>query len=182
MENTLRDSLIVDWSTKGLSVVKIVEKLATKDIRCATKTVAKVLKNKGFVYDKKNHSWHKPERTEERIVYNRSTVEPIEKMEIEQNNYISNRDTGLVEFSGLSPIEFNTLKTMIAERLEGKKQVGSKLIEEVAKLKVRERKNKSYYISIELSDQVAQLAEKNNIKISNAVEVALIDFIKQYNS
>lgn len=103
-------------------------------------------------------------------------------MEIEQNNYVSNSNAQLVEMLGFTPKEFGVLKTIIAERMDGESNSGKKnLVEEGAKLRVRERKNRSYYISKEIADRVAELAEENNLKISNVIEVALLDFLHNYS-
>lgn len=182
MENNLRDSLIGDWGSEGFSVARIVKMLAERNIPTAKKTVAKVLKNKGFEYDKTSHSWHKPIIEENIRVSNTNEGSAVEKLEIEQNNYISNTNAQLVEMLGFTPTEFNVLKTMIAERMGGESNSGKKnLVEEVAKLRVRERKNRSYYISKEIADRVAELAEENNLKISNVIEVALLDFLHNYS-
>lgn len=181
MENNLRDSLIEEWALDGFSVKKIVEKLADKEISCATKTVSKVLKNKGFEYDSKTFTWGKPKQLKNIIVSNRNTYQAIEKMEIEQNNSLSNRNTELIEMLGFTLQEFDVLKGMIHERMAGTSENKGNLVEEIAKLRVRERKNRSYYISKEIGDQVAELAASRNLKISNIVEVALIDFLQKYN-
>ena len=181
MENNLRDSLIDDWGSEGFSVAKIVEMLAERNIPTAKKTVAKVLKNKGFEYDKTSHSWHKPIIEENIIVSNTNKGSAVENLEIEQNNYISNSNAQLVEMLGFTPLEFNTLKDMIAEKMNvGSDKIEGNLAEEVAKLRVRERKNRSFYISKEIADKVAEVAERNNMKISNVVEVALLDFLQKY--
>ena len=182
MENNLRDSLINDWGSEGFSVAKIVEMLAERNIPTAKKTVAKVLKNKGFEYDKKTHSWHEPIIEEKIIVSNTNEGLAVEELEIEQNNYISNTNAQLIEMLGFSPKEFTVLKTMISERIDGKEEnKKGNLIEEVAKLRVRERKNRSYYISKEIADHVAVIAENHNLKISNVIEVALLEFLHKYD-
>lgn len=181
MENKLRDSLINDWGLEGYSVAKIVELLADRNIPTAKKTISKVLKNKGFEYDKATHSWDKPEKIESIIVSNTNEDSAKEKLEIKQENYISNRNTELVEMLGFTPKEFNVLKTIIAERMEGNDGTNKgNLIEEVAKLCVRERKNRSYYISKEIADQLAEIAADSNLKISNVVEVAFLQFLNKY--
>lgn len=177
----MRDSLIVGWASDGDSVKKIVEKLAKKEIPCANKTVAKVLKSKGFEYNSKTFTWGRSEQLKNIIVSNRNTDQAIEKMEIEQNNSPSNRNTELIEILGFTLQEFDILKGMIHERMAGTSENKGNLVEEIAKLRVRERKNRSYYISKEIGDQVAELAASRNLKISNIVEVALIDFLQKYN-
>ena len=181
MENNLRNGLINDWAIEGFSVAKIVEMLAERNIPTAKKTVAKILKNKGFEYDKTSHSWYKPIIEENIIVSNTNEGSAVENLEIEQNNYISNSNAQLVEMLGFTPLEFNTLKDMIAEKMNvGTDKIEGNLAEEVAKLRVRERKNRSFYISKEIADKVAEVAERNNMKISNVVEVALLDFLQKY--
>lgn len=182
MENNLRDSLIEEWALDGLNVKKIVGKLAEKEIPCATKTVSKVLKNKGFEYNSKTFIWDKPQQLDNIIVSNTNRDHPNRKLEIEQNNYVSNRNAELIEMLGFTLNEFDILKEIITERIEGKNNSSNaNLVEEIAKLRVRERKNRSYYISKEIGDQVAELAASRNLKISNIVEVALIDFLQRYN-
>ena len=82
MENHLRDSLISDWGSEGFSVARIVEMLAERNIPTAKKTVAKVLKNKGFEYDKTSHSWHKPIIEENIIVSNTNKGSAVENLSL----------------------------------------------------------------------------------------------------
>lgn len=186
MVNIIRDSLIEDWALAGLSIKEIVEKLHNKEIPTATKTVSKVLKNKGFIYNNSNHSWDRSKTNKDIIVSNSDKVDTSEKLEIKNTIMKTNRNVNsiqLIEMLGFTPNEMDTLKVMITERIEGITTVEKEsILGKVAKLKVRERKNKTYYISTDIVEGISNIAEKNGVKISNIVELALIDFIKQYNS
>ena len=48
---SVRDSLIIDWVRGGATVNEVVQQLQGRGIPTAKKTVAKVLKERGFVYD-----------------------------------------------------------------------------------------------------------------------------------
>lgn len=179
MENNLRDSLIEDWANDGLSVKQIVAKLADKNIPTANKTVAKVLKNKGYTYNSSTFLWGRTELYSDLNVSNVITDSPSAKMEINNAVIIDHSQQKLIELLGFSLKEFDVLRGIINEKIEG--QTKGSLIDEVIKLKITDRATKSYYISDHLTKTTKDIADKNNIKISNAIEVALIDFINKYS-
>lgn len=84
---------------------------------------------------------------------------------------------------GLSENEFHVLKKMIQERIQQEdphEQLS--IFNEIAKLNTRSRKNKTYYISEELVVGVDRVADELNIKKSQLVEVALLEFFKRHGS
>ena len=84
---------------------------------------------------------------------------------------------------GLSENEFHVLKKMIQERIQQEdphEQLS--IFNEIAKLNTRSRKNKTYYISEELVVEVDRVADELNIKKSQLVEVALLEFFKRHGS
>lgn len=179
----MRNSLIIDWASAGLSATEIVNKLKERDIPTSTKTVSKVLKNKGFIYYKNTHNWVRSENNSSLIVSNSIEDYPTQKMEenltITSNTSIENKNQ-LIEMQSFSSYEFDILKTIISERINSdqrKEMIEDPLAIKIAKMKDRERKNKTYYLSTNIVDSISLIAEKNGVKISNVVEIALLEFI-----
>lgn len=54
------------------------------------------------------------------------------------------------------------------------------IFEEIKKLSGRNRANKTYFISKELTENIKEFADRNNIKVSQIIEIAIIDFLKKY--
>jgi len=54
------------------------------------------------------------------------------------------------------------------------------IFEEIKKLSGRDRANKTYFMSKELAENMKDFADKNNIKASQIIEIAIIDFLKKY--
>lgn len=54
------------------------------------------------------------------------------------------------------------------------------IFEEIKKLTGRDRANKTYFMSKELSNNMKEFADNNNIKVSQIIEIAIIDFLKKY--
>lgn len=54
------------------------------------------------------------------------------------------------------------------------------IFEEIKKLSGRDRANKTYFMSKELSNNMKEFADANNIKVSQIIEIAIIDFLKKY--
>lgn len=95
----------------------------------------------------------------------------------------SNRNIEVLNAIGLSENEFHVLKKMIQERIQQEDPHDQLLIfNEIAKLNTRSRKNKTYYISEELVAEVDRVADEFNIKKSQLVEVALLEFFKRHGS
>ena len=84
---------------------------------------------------------------------------------------------------GLSEIEFGLLKKIIQERIQQEDPHDPyPIFNEIAKLNTRSRKNKTYYLSEALVAEVDRVAEALNIKKSQLVEVALLEFFKRHGS
>jgi len=86
---------------------------------------------------------------------------------------------------GMTMARWNLLMEMIDER-ERMNQTAlvdiNEIYNEVARLKSRKRKNKTFYISEDLTQEVVEFAEELNVKISQLVEVALIEMLKKYKT
>jgi hypothetical protein len=54
------------------------------------------------------------------------------------------------------------------------------IFEEIKKLSGRDRANKTYFMSKELAENMKEFADNNNIKVSQIIEIAIIDFLKKY--
>lgn len=95
----------------------------------------------------------------------------------------SHRNTEVLNAIGLSENEFHVLKKMIQERIQQEDPHDQlPIFNEIAKLNTRSRKNKTYYISEELVAEVDRVADELNIKKSQLVEVALLEFFKRHGS
>lgn len=95
----------------------------------------------------------------------------------------SQRNLEALDAIGLSEMEFHVLKKMIQERIQQEDPHGPlSIFNEIAKLNTRSRKNKTYYISEELVVEVDRVADELNIKKSQLVEVALLEFFKRHGS
>lgn len=95
----------------------------------------------------------------------------------------SHRNIEVLNAIGLSENEFHVLKKMIQERIQQEDPHDQlPIFNEIAKLNTRSRKNKTYYISEELVTEVDRVADELNIKKSQLVEVALLEFFKRHGS
>jgi len=84
---------------------------------------------------------------------------------------------------GLTTTQWNVLTEIINERMNQTTLVDiNEIYNEVARLKSRKRKNKTFYISEDLTQEVVGFAEELNVKISQLVEVALIEMLKKYKT
>lgn len=54
------------------------------------------------------------------------------------------------------------------------------IYDEIAKLKVESRKNKTFYISEDITNELMEIAKKLDIKISKLVEVAFMELLDKY--
>lgn len=174
----MRDSLIVEWADAGISAKKIVERLRDRGIKVADKTVRKVLINKGYEYVKSNHTWHKPNENNIRIEVNNKTDEPSNDNEIVSMNREVNAIQNLN--SELSLDEFTVLKQMIFERMNSD-NTDDDIYSQIAKLKTRERKNRTYYIGVNIIEDLSRIAERNGLKASQLIEVALLELFNKYD-
>lgn len=95
----------------------------------------------------------------------------------------SQRNIEVLNAIGLSENEFHVLKKIIQERIQQEDPHDQlPIFNEIAKLNTRSRKNKTYYISEELVAEVDRVADELNIKKSQLVEVALLEFFKRHGS
>lgn len=95
----------------------------------------------------------------------------------------SQRNIEVLNAIGLSETEFHVLKKIIQERIQQEDPHDQlPIFNEIAKLNTRSRKNKTYYISEELVAEVDHVADELNIKKSQLVEVALLEFFKRHGS
>lgn len=176
-----REKLITNWISEGASIDEVVERLRGMNIPTAKKTVSKVLKEQGFTYDKKTHQWQQGATNVELIETNVEgdsvTYKPVK---IESAPLPTNAIT-LLDAIGVSPVQLNVLLEMANERIQGADP--SRSIGEVAgKLKARTRGNKTFYMDKELAEDAAVFAERHGVRLSQLVEVALIEVMQKYKS
>lgn len=81
---------------------------------------------------------------------------------------------------GLTNDELESIKNLIYSKNEFNSNSFESIYEAIKQLGGRERINKTYYISKEIIDRVAEFAEVKSVKVSQFVEVALLDAIKKY--
>lgn len=80
----------------------------------------------------------------------------------------------------LTQSEFESIKNLINSKNEFGSNPFESIREAVKELGGRDRKNKTYYISQEIIDRVAEFAEDKSVKVSQFVEIALLDAMKKY--
>ena len=80
----------------------------------------------------------------------------------------------------LTQIEFESIKSLINSKNEFSSNPFESIHEAVKELGGRDRKNKTYYISTEIIERVAEFAEEKSVKVSQFVEIALLDALKKY--
>lgn len=168
-------------------------------------TIREVFNSLGYFYNKSQHEWQRdanfsakdmtfnealaqlkavsPRQT---LKVNRKLIE-VNKELIKTNNELietnSQQNLEVLNAIGLSENEFHVLKKMIQERLQQEDpHIQLPIFNEIAKLNTRSRKNKTYYISEELVAEVDRVADELNIKKSQLVEVALLEFFKRHGS
>ena len=168
-------------------------------------TIREVFNSLGYFYNKSQHEWQRdanfpdkdmtfnealaqlkavsPKQTPK---VNRKLIE-VNKELIKTNNELietnSQQNLEVLNAIGLSENEFHVLKKMIQERLQQEDPHEQlPIFNEIAKLNTRSRKNKTYYISEELVAEVDRVADELNIKKSQLVEVALLEFFKRHGS
>lgn len=187
---SVRDNFIIEMALSGVATKDIATKLREKGIPTAKKTVGKVLNTNGYSYNKSTQTWIKNEANDELIETN--SIKGIEQKkdkhaQLIETNKILNEKVQLIETNidvwneiGLSQQEFSIMKQMIRERMEhAATTINYDIYDEIARLKVRKRKNKTFYISEDITNEVTKLAEKLNLKISQLVEIALLEMIKK---
>ena len=121
------------------------------------------------------------EVNKELIETNNEVAATVPNNELIETN--SQRNIEVLNAIGLSEIEFGVLKKIIQERIQQEDPHDQlPIFNEIAKLNTRSRKNKTYYISEELVAEVDRVADELNIKKSQLVEVALLEFFKRHGS
>lgn len=182
----VRDKQIIDLALEGKSASKILDFFKSESIPIADKTIRKVLKNNGYEYIQNKHIWVQIESNKELIETNSDEVEANIKVIKEEELIETNSNSNSISFwgeVGLTPQEFSVMKEIIHERMTEKNETdNSQIYNEIAKLKTRKRKNKTYYISEELIEEVGEIADQLNVKLSQLVEVSLIEFIHKYKT
>lgn len=168
-------------------------------------TIREVFNSLGYFYNKSQHEWQRdanfPDKDmtfNEALAHlkavspkqtpkvNRKLIE-VNKELIKTNNELietnSQQNLDVLNAIGLSENEFHVLKKMIQERIQQEDTHEQlPIFNEIAKLNTRSRKNKTYYISEELVAEVDRVADELNIKKSQLVEVALLEFFKRHGS
>lgn len=81
---------------------------------------------------------------------------------------------------GLTNNELDSLKKILHSNDELNSNPIESIYGEIRLLGGRERVNKTYYISKEIIDLVAEFTEGKSVKVSQFVEVALLDAMKKY--
>lgn len=79
---------------------------------------------------------------------------------------------------GLTSNELESIKGLIHSGLAT--TFNESIYEAVKQLGSRERKNKTYYISTEIIERVAIFTDTKNVRVSEFIEVALLEAIKKY--
>lgn len=181
----VRDKQIIDLALEGKSASRILNYFKEKSIPIADKTIRKVLKSNGYKYIQNKHIWMKVEHNKNLIETNSNEDETVFEVVKEEELIKTNSNSNSISFwdeVGLTPQEFSIMKEIIHERMmDQSKTDNSEIYNEIAKLKTRKRKNKTYYISEELIEEVEEIADRLNVKLSQLVEVSLIEFIRKYN-
>lgn len=95
---------------------------------------------------------------------------PIERPEDVQNYILSSL--------GLTTNELESIKELIKPR--STITSNESVYESIKQLGNRERKNKTYYISTEIIERVAAFTEDKNVRVSEFIEVALLEAIQKY--
>lgn len=179
----LRKSLVVEWADAGMSGKAITLKLREKGIKTGEKTVRKILIEQGFEYDKSNHTWHRSIVNNDRIEVNRNEGEGLSNdIQIMDSDYKMN-SVQRIETS-LSLNEFDVLKQLIHERMNKattQDESQHDIYLAIAKLKDRERSNRTFYMSTDITTKLIEVCEANSLKASHVVEIALLDLFKKYD-
>ncbi|MGE6517601.1 hypothetical protein [Lysinibacillus sphaericus] len=178
-----------------------------KDLNTRDITIREVFNSMGYFYNKSQHEWEREANFPDKdMTFNEALAQlkataskqtpKVNKKLIETNKEIavttpnnelietnSNRNIEVLNTIGLSETEFHVLKKMIQERIQQDDPHDQlPIFNEIAKLNTRSRKNKTYYISEELVAEVDHVADELNIKKSQLVEVALLEFFKRHGA
>jgi hypothetical protein len=113
------------------------------------------------------------------------------KIEKKQELIETNVRANVVDFSDKPQMQHAILEVLNLtpedlEAIRSIRQIGEpttdkvSIFEEIKKLSGRNRANKTYFMSKELSENIKEFADNNNIKVSQIIEIAIIDFLKKY--
>ena len=80
----------------------------------------------------------------------------------------------------LTRSELESIKNLTYSKNESNSNLIESIHEAIKQLGGRERINKTYYISKEVIDLVAEFAEDKSVRVSQFVEIALLDALKKY--
>jgi len=181
-----KDNKVTDLIASKIPLKELRKILSTRDT-----TIREVFNSLGYFYNKSQHEWQRDinypdkdmtfnEASEQLKAATSKQTPKVNKELIETN---SQRNIEVLNAIGLSETEFHVLKKMIQERIQQDDPHDQlSIFNEIAKLNTRSRKNKTYYISEELVAEVDRVADELNIKKSQLVEVALLEFFKRHGS
>ena len=185
--STIRELIESKKSLKTLRTMLTVRDTAIKE----------VFNSAGYFYDSKLKQWVVDDESSQADLTFEQVLEQVRGAEskprkpkaisklIEVNsNSNLNPNVEVLNAIGLSKNELDVLKEMILERMtQAPAPTDLKNIySEVARLKTRKRKNKTFYISEDLTQDIVEFAEDLNVKISQLVEVAMIEMLSKYKS
>lgn len=117
-------------------------------------------------------------------------TQQVENSELMQTNVGAN----VFDFSDKEQMQHTILEVLdlTPEHLEAIRSIGllrevaeattdtANIFEEIKKLSGRNRANKTYFLSKELTENIKEFANSHNIKVSQIIEIAIIDFLKKY--
>lgn len=188
-----KDNKVSELITSKKSLKELRKLLNTRDT-----TIREIFNSLGYFYNKSQHEWQRDaDFPDQDMTFNEALAQSkaaaskqtpkLNKKLIEVNNQLietnSQRNIEVLDAIGLSEMEFHVLKKMIQERIQQEDPHDQlPIFNEIAKLNTRSRKNKTYYISEELVAEVDRVADELNIKKSQLVEVALLEFFKRHGS
>lgn len=117
-----------------------------------------------------------PQPNEKLMETNANLVEPKNTELVRSNAKLMG--VNVLNALGMTLEEVNVLKQMIYERMNN--ESSDDIYSEIAKLGGRNRANKTFYVSKDITDEVQQFCDQKGIKLSQFVEIALIQTIMKY--
>lgn len=161
-------------------------------------TIKEVFNGLGYVYHKKSKEWVNENENyqanwtfQQALEHIRPRTRKLKTKLTEKNSETTEEETniglseGVLNAIGLPHNELTVLKETIIEGMnQGLIQVNvMDISNEVSKLNSsRKRKNRTFYLGEELMGNVTDLANKSNVKVSQLVEVALIEMLDKYKT
>ena len=125
---------------------------------------------------------NKPQKTANRSVVKSVVVEapivtPVANVSEYSFNFANKAD---MQRAILDVLDLNTSDLEAIRALKGATHTNT-IYEAISKLQSRQRSNKTYYISNDIAQQVQAFTESKTIKVSQFVEVALIEAMRKYD-